>query len=123
EVILYGVPSTCYDQIDDLGIFLEAYASESYNRVKPAYYEVALTSKYCKDPQSVQMLDRVVSSVAIDPINLFSVSFTFGSANMRAIHESGTNTVSSLLSRNERSVKKAVEKINKALEKVLEEQN
>lgn len=123
EVILYGVPSTCYDQIDDLGIFLEAYASESYNRVKPAYYEVALTSKYCKDPQSVQMLDRVVNSVAIDPINLFSVSFTFGSANMRAIHESGTNTVSSLLSRNERSVKKAVEKINKALEKVLEEQN
>lgn len=122
EVILYGVPSTCYDQIDDLGIFLEAYASESYNRVKPAYYEVALTSKYCKDPQSVQMLDRVVNSVAIDPVNLFSVSFSFGSANVRAIHESGANTVGSMIRKNEKSVKKGVEKINRAFDEVLEQQ-
>lgn len=122
EVILYGVPSTCYDQIDELGIFLEAYGSESYNRVKPAYYEVALTSKYCKDPQSVDMLDRVVNSVAIDPINLFSVSFAFGSANVRSIHASGTNTVGSLLRRNEKTVKKNVEKINKSFEEVLDQQ-
>ena len=122
EVILYGVPSTCFDQIDDLGKFLEAYASESYNRVKPAYYEVALTSKYVKDPQSIDMLDRVVHGVAIDPVNLFSVSFAFGSANVRAIHESGSNTVGSMIRRNERSVKKGVEKINKALDEVLEQQ-
>ncbi len=122
EVILYGVPSTCYDQIDDLGIFLEAYASESYNRVKPAYYEVALTSKYVKDPQSVDMLDRIVHSVAIDPVNLFSVSFSFGSANVRAIHESGTNTVNSMLRRNESSVKKSVKKINEAFDEVIDQQ-
>ena len=122
EVILYGVPSTCYDQIDDLGKFLEAYASESYNRVKPAYYEVALTSKYVKDPQSVDMLDRIVNSVAIDPVNLYCVSFNFTSANIRAIHESGTNTVSSMIHRNEKSVKKSVSQLNKALDEVLEQQ-
>ena len=122
EVILYGVPATCYDQIDDLGIFLEAYASESYNRVKPAYYEVALTSKYVKDEQSVAMLDRIVNSVAIDPINLYCVSFNFTSANIRAVHESGTNTVNSMIRKNENSVKKAVIKLNNALDKVLEQQ-
>ena len=122
EVILYGVPSTCYDQIDDLGKFLEAYASESYNRVKPAYYEVALTSKYVKDPQSVDMLDRIVNSVAIDPVNLYCVSFNFTSANIRTIHESGTNTVGSMIHRNEKSVKKSVSQLNKALDEVLEQQ-
>lgn len=122
EVILYGVPSTCYDQIDDLGKFLEAYASESYNRVKPAYYEVALTSKYVKDPQSVDMLDRIVNSVAIDPVNLYCVSFNFTSANIRTIHESGTNTVGSMIRRNEKSVKKSVSQLNKALDEVLEQQ-
>ena len=121
EVILYGVPSTCYDQIDDLGIFLEAYASESYNRVKPAYYEIALTSKYVKDPQSVDMLDRVVNSVAIDPINLYCVSFNFTSANIRTVHESGTNTVNSMIKKNEGSVKKAVKKLNSSLDKVIEQ--
>lgn len=123
EVILYGVPSTCYDQIDDLGIFLEAYASESYRSVKPAYYEIALTSKYARDPQSVEMLDRVVNSVNIDPINLYCLSFNFTSANIRALHQSGDNTVSSMLKKNEASVRKAVEKLNKALDKVIENQS
>ncbi len=123
EVILYGVPSTCYDQIDDLGIFLEAYASESYRSVKPAYYEIALTSKYARDPQSVEMLDRVVSSVNIDPINLYCVSFNFTSANIRALHQSGDNTVSSMIKKNEASVRRGVEKLNKALDKVIENQS
>lgn len=122
EVILYGVPITCHDQLDDLGKFLEAYASESYNRVKPAYYEVALTSKYVKDQQSVDMLDRIVGSVAIDPINLYCISFNFTSANIRAVHESGTNTINSMIKKNENSVKKAVQKLNNSLDKVLEQQ-
>ena len=121
EVILYGVPSTCYDEINDLGKFLEAYASESYNRVKPAYYEIALTSKYVQDQQSVEMLDRVVRSVSIDPVNLYCVSFNFTSANIRAVHESGTNTVNSLVRKNEGSLKKAVKKLNDSLDKVLEQ--
>lgn len=122
EVILYGVPSTCYDQIDELGIFLEAYASESYNRVKPAYYGVALTSKYVKDPQSVEMLDRIVNSVSIDPVNLYCVSFSFTSANIRAVHESGTNTVNSLIRKNDVSVRKAVKKLNESLDEVISQQ-
>lgn len=122
EVILYGVPSTCYDQIDDLGIFLEAFASESYNRVKPAYYGIALTSKYVKDPQSVEMLDKVVNSVSIDPVNLYCVSFNFTSANIRAVHESGTNTTSSLIRRNETGLKKAVRKLNESLDEVIASQ-
>ena len=120
EVILYGVPSTSYQEIDDLGIFLEAYASESYNRVKPAYYEVALTSKYVKDQQSVDMLDRIVNSVAIDPINLYCASFNFTSAHIRSVHESGNNTVASLIRQNEGSVKRSVKKLNTALDTVQE---
>ena len=122
EVILYGVPSTCYDQIDELGMFLEAYASESYNRVKPAYYGIALTSKYVKDPESVQMLDLVVNSVAIDPINLYCATFTFTSANIRTIHQSGTNTVSSMIKGNEKSVTKSLKKLNETLDKIIEQQ-
>ena len=122
EVILYGVPSTCYDQIDDLGIFLEAYASESYHTVKPAYYEIALTSKYARDPQSVEMLDRIVNCVDIDPINLYCVSFNFGSGHIRSMHESGTNTVTSMVRKNENNVKKTIKKINEALDKVIETQ-
>lgn len=121
EVLLYGVPSTSYDEIDELGIFLEAYASESYRSVKPAYYEIALTSKYAKDPESVQMLDKIVHSVSIDPLNMYGQSFNFTSANIRSIHQSGTNTISSMVRRNETSIKKSLKKLNETLDKVIEQ--
>ena len=121
EVLLYGVPATCYEQLDDLTIFLEAFASESYNVVKPAYYEIALTGKYAKDPQSVEMLDRVVHSVDIDPINLYCRTFKFTAESIRVIHSSGINTVSSLIRQYETSTKVMINKLNDGLQEVLDQ--
>lgn len=121
EVLLYGVPSTCYDQIDDLGIFLEGFASESYNTVKPAYYEIALTGKYAKDPQSVEMLDRVVHSVDIDPINLYCRTFKFTAESIRVIHATGINTVSSLIRQYETSTRAMIDKLNENLQDIIDQ--
>ena len=121
EVLLYGVPSTCYEQMDDLSIFLEGFASESYNTVKPAYYEIALTGKYAKDPQSVEMLDRVVGSVDIDPINLYCRSFKFTAESIRTIHATGINTVSSLIRQYETSTRAMIEKLNENLQEVIDQ--
>ncbi|MBQ8401980.1 MAG: hypothetical protein IJX14_08625, partial [Clostridia bacterium] len=47
QFLVYAIPlSVAVDDIPNLGIFLEAFAAESYATVKPAYYEIALTSKY-----------------------------------------------------------------------------
>ena len=121
EVLLYGVPSTCYAQLDDLTTFLEGFASESYNTVKPAYYEIALTGKYAKDPQSIEMLDRVVHSVDIDPINLYCRSFKFTAESIRAIHATGINTVSSLIRQYETSTRAMTDKLNENLQKIIDE--
>jgi len=119
EVLLYGVPATCYTQIDDLAILLECFGSESYNTVKPAYYEIALTGKYAKDPQSIEMLDRVVHSVDIDPINLYTRTFQFTAESIRNIHATGINTVSSLIRQYETSTRAMVKKLNDSLDEIM----
>lgn len=121
EVLLYGVPATCHNEIDDLTIFLECFGSESYRTVKPAYYEIALTSKYARDPQSVEMLDRVVHSVDIDPINLYTRTFQFTAESIRNIHATGINTISSLIRQYETSTRAMVKKLNSSLDELTQQ--
>ena len=62
---LYFVPVTASDP-ERTSIILEALAAEGYREVIPAYYEVALQTKYTRDDLSVQMLDLIKESRVFD---------------------------------------------------------
>lgn len=62
---LYFVPVTASDP-ERTSIILEALAAEGYREVIPAYYEVALQTKYTRDDLSVQMLDIIKESRVFD---------------------------------------------------------
>ncbi|MGI6743849.1 MAG: hypothetical protein ACOX4O_09345 [Eubacteriales bacterium] len=51
---LVCVPATC-DKLDTIAAILELLAYEGYNTVAPAYYEVALKTKYIRDNQDAAM--------------------------------------------------------------------
>lgn len=59
------VPATASDP-ERTGIITEALCAESYKKVVPAYYEVALKTKYTRDDESVQMLDLISNSRVFD---------------------------------------------------------
>jgi hypothetical protein len=59
------VPTTVVD-MESMGIFLEAYAAESYKRVKPAYYDVLLSGKVARDEESLEMLDIIFGNRTYD---------------------------------------------------------
>lgn len=56
----------------DIAFIMEAMAADSLNNLTPAYYEICLTEKYVRDPESVEMLDLILSSVVMDNANIFS---------------------------------------------------
>ena len=60
-----AVPKSVQDY-EFVGIITEALNAESYKIVFPAYYEVALKTKYSYDDESVQMLDMIVDSRVFD---------------------------------------------------------
>ncbi|NLE14210.1 MAG: hypothetical protein GX628_11105 [Clostridiales bacterium] len=52
--------------LDLAGIITEALYAESYKNVMPAYYDVALKTKFTRDEQSVSMLDTVMNGITYD---------------------------------------------------------
>ncbi|MCL1792430.1 MAG: extracellular solute-binding protein [Oscillospiraceae bacterium] len=55
---IMAIPITCQNT-ELAGAALEALAAESYRSVTPAYYEIALKTKYLRDDESAMMLDII----------------------------------------------------------------
>lgn len=54
----FGIPATVSDR-EFSEIMLEALCAESYKKVIPAYYDIALKNKYSRDDESAEMLDII----------------------------------------------------------------
>jgi hypothetical protein len=64
------VPDSCGKK-DAVGAFIEAMASESYKKVIPAYFEVAMKVKYARAETSGKMLDIIREGIVFDFAYLF----------------------------------------------------
>ncbi len=70
---LVSVPVTC-DKLDAVCAALEAVAAENYKTVFPAYYEVALKTKYTRDDLSGQIIDLIHDSGTTDLAYIYNVN-------------------------------------------------
>ena len=88
QCFMFGIPSTVANEtLQQMGQFFEAYAAESYNTVRPAYYERALTTRYVKDTDSRQMIEIIDSSTYMDPLNVYIGSaFSFNTTSIRSVY-------------------------------------
>ena len=68
------VPVSALDPAES-GFILEAMAAKSREILRPAYYETALSLKYLRDEESIEMLDLVIDNRAYE----LEQAFNFGS--------------------------------------------
>lgn len=67
---LFGIPVTCQNtELAAAG--LEALCAESYRKVTPAYFDVALKGKYSRDTETAEMLDLLMDSINPDLTTIF----------------------------------------------------
>lgn len=119
QFLVYGIPvSADVSKWDDIGLFLEAYASESYLLVKPAYYETALTIKYANDAESVEMLDLITGNMYLDPAILYIGIFPISVNTLRTQLKNGQNTLASTVASSETSMTAKLAEINEAYAKL-----
>ena len=112
----YGIPLTVIgDELEMVGAFLEAMASESYRTVTPAYYELALKTKYVSDEQSVKMLDDIVNNFYVDAGVLYTKQISSFHQNMRTWIGSGKNTVASMIKATEKVIAKQLKALNEGI--------
>lgn len=60
-----AIPITVSD-LERTAVIMEGLTAESYYTLRPAYYEVALKTKYARDEESGRMLDLIFSSRCYD---------------------------------------------------------
>ena len=115
QFLVYAIPlSVAADGLEDIGMFLEAFASESYNVVRPAYYETALTAKYMNDAESAAMLDLVSDSMYIDPAILYLSYFNLNVGTLRNILKAGENTIASTIASTQKAMAKMIDRLNQS---------
>jgi hypothetical protein len=106
------VPATAAD-MEKTGVFLEAYAAESYRRVKPAYYDVLLSGKVARDDESLDMLDIIFGNRTYD----IGAIGTYGTLNeliylVMNYDMNVTSWVDKRIDKAQKDIDKLVEKIN-----------
>ena len=112
-----GIPITVSDTAK-IGAVLEAMASEGQNNVMPAYYEIALTSRYVSDKDSVNMLNTIVSNIRMDRAWIFAPNVNaIGAKLLRNQIWNNTYTVASTYKANYSVVNKGLATISTEFEK------
>ncbi len=119
QITSYGVPLTVTgDELEMVGAFLEVMACESVKTVTPAYYELALKTKYVSDEESVVMLDKIVDSFYIDPGILYTKKVDSFHQKLRTWVGNNRNTVSSQIKASQRVIDKNLGILNESMAKL-----
>jgi hypothetical protein len=110
---LFCIPVTC-SKIDAVGAAAEAMCAESYRKVTPAYYEIALKKKYSRDDETSQMLDLIRSGLTFDfgiinSVNVLDIQHIF--------RELMTDRKTDFISRYEKSERAWQKALDKLLDK------
>ncbi len=106
------------ERLDMAAAVLEAMASDSYNSLKPAYYETTLRTKIAQDPQSAEMLDLIFDHIYIDAGIIYTQALSVFHDRFRHIMKSKQNTVVSDYKSLSGQVEKNLKTLTKALDKL-----
>ena len=98
------------DKLEMTGKIVEALAAESYKQLVPAYYEVALKTKYSRDEESVRMLDLIFDGVVYDFGLLYAIP-TFDIYQTLLCNAKDGSTFASTIEKNQAKAEKKLQDI------------
>lgn len=97
-----AVPITVTDT-ERIGVITEALCAESYKKVVPAYYDVALKFKGTRDEESIAMLDMIINSRVFDFAYVYD-AWAGASFIIQNLIEQNNPNVASYWAKNEKAI-------------------
>lgn len=117
----YAIPSNIIDdRLQEMGAVIEALAAESYRTVMPAYYEVTLKDRYCNDPESRDMLDKIINSFYVDAGVLYTKQIDSIHQKLRTFIGNNVNNVASTMKALKKTVPTKLESLQDSMRDVQE---
>ena len=112
---LFCVPVTETD-LEMAGIITEALCFESYKTVIPAFYDVALKSKYSRDDDSAEMLDTIRNGLTFDFGKIYVTELAYSMNILRNLMTEKRSDSASEFAKNEKAYDAALEKVLQTFE-------
>ncbi len=107
----FAIPVTAINNIDNVCLITEALNIEGYRQVFPAYYELALKSRYADETDDAAMIDIIHDSAVMSFGYLYGTNYDFVGALLGGSNPS--TDVASYVAKQEKLQQKHVEKLNK----------
>jgi ABC-type glycerol-3-phosphate transport system substrate-binding protein len=101
------IPQTNKD-VENTGLFLEAYAAEGYKTIRPEFYDTLLQRKVARDDESAEMLDFIFGNLFIDIGAMYNFAGISGQFN--TMNGNGDSNVASYLERNTERINLEIQK-------------
>ena len=119
QLTVFAIPTTVTgERLDQISAVIEALGSASYRIVKPAYYETTLRTKIAQDPQSSEMMERVINGIYIDAGILYVASLPGFQGELRGLVNSKNNDAISRFKSVSKQADRSLKGIVKKLERV-----
>ncbi|MCL2158212.1 MAG: hypothetical protein FWH48_02260, partial [Oscillospiraceae bacterium] len=109
---MFCMPTTVQN-LEMAGMITEALCAESYKKVIPAFYEIALKTKHARDDESAGMIDTIRSGLTFDFGKVYVTELAYSMNILRDLMSAKKSDFVSTFEKNENQY-------NRALEKVLE---
>lgn len=114
----YAVPVTAHENIDKIGLIIEALSAEGYRTVYPAYFEQALKARYSDQTDDANMIDIICGNDILAFSYIYGNDSPFNSLMDELLKKGVSNpTVASYAAKKEKSQIKHVEKLNEFFHK------
>jgi len=114
-----GVPIICVPttntDMENTGLFMEAFSYEGQKRVIPVFYENILKTKVTRDDESADMIDYIFGNLQYDTGTL--LNFDDFTQRICEMAETLNTNIASFVEKNKPKCEKAVQKIMDAIEK------
>lgn len=114
---LISVPIDC-QKVEITGAVLEAMAAESWRRITPAIFDVALKYKYSRDPESAEMIELIKESAYIPFAAVYNESIGNPWFIMRNLMAKKSSDFASYWAKQQDVVEKGLDKAIQQIEEI-----
>ena len=116
SVSLWCIPITNNDP-NMAGAVMEAMAAESYRKLTPAYYEIAMKVKYSRDDISSHMLDIIRDGAYLNFASIYNESIGNPWFVMRLLIDGKNKDFASWIAKNEPTIQQKLDELVEAFKK------
>ena len=109
---LITVPVTNGD-LDNMGLFIEAFTYQGHTNVRPQFYDIMLQRKVARDDESEEMLEFIFNNIFFDIGEAYDFAGIYGNFNIMAC--SNKTNIASWLEKNTVRIEREIDKFIDAM--------